>query len=116
MASIDYQVILIKSWTVCKIKYQYLIVYVIEQRLFLANCNLMMFSHETSFGCGSEGFTRLKVVSDTSLISDNEMSFQGKKERSLKIKTDEIIFGFPLNFLDSKQPNLISIGLVNLSN
>ena len=108
--------ILIKSWTVCKIKYQYLIVYVIEQRLFLANCNLMMFSHETSFGCGSEGFTRLKVVSDTSLISDNEMSFQGKKERSLKIKTDEIIFGFPLNFMDSKQPNLISIGLVSLSN
>ena len=88
----------------------------IEQRLFLANCYLMMFSHETSFGCGSEGFTRLKVVSDTSLISDNEMSFQGKKERSLKIKTDEIIFGFPLNFMDSKQPNLISIGLVNLSN
>ena len=108
--------ILIKSWTVCKIKYQYLIVYVIEQRLFLANCNLMMFSHETSFGCRSEGFTRLKVVSDTSLISDNEMSFQGKKERSLKIKTDEIIFGFPLNFMDSKQPNLISIGLVSLSN
>ena len=108
--------ILIRSWTVCKIKYQYLIVYVIEQRLFLANCNLMMFSHETSFGCRSEEFTRLKVVSDTSLISDNEMSFQGKKERSLKIKTDEIIFGFPLNFMDSKQPNLISIGLVNLSN
>ena len=86
--------ILIKSWTVCKIKYQYLIVYVIEQRLFLANCNLMTFSHETSFGCGSEGFSRLKVMSDTSLISDNEMSFQGKKERSLKIKMDEIIFDF----------------------
>ena len=108
--------ILIKSWTVCKIKYQYLIVYVIELRLFLANCNLLMFSHETSFGCRSEVFTRLKVVSDTSLISDNEMSFQGKKERSLKIKTDEIIFGFSLNFMDSKQPNLISIGLVSLSN
>lgn len=84
MASIDYQVILIKSWTVCKIKYQYLIVYVIEQRLFLANCNLLMFSHETSFGCRSEVFTRLKVVSDTSLISDNEMSFQGKKRKELE--------------------------------